>query len=95
MARTKADTEDIHPRSHPEDRQEGNFNPDPILEGWSGHPADAVAGASGVGPDPHARAGHGPSGEAGDDDGAGNPSPRGEEVRYGQDDADQGDLGAA
>lgn len=40
---------DIHPRSHPEDRNEGNLNPDPVLECWidgacshspSGDPSD-------------------------------------------------------
>lgn len=92
MSRTNPRTLDIHPRSHPEDRQEGNFNPDPNLECWTCASADAEpAGGNSA---RQVLAVHGPSGEAGDDDGAGNPSPRQEEVRYGQDDADQGHMGA-
>lgn len=85
--------QDIHPRSHPDDRQEGNFNPDPNLECWTCGPDGAEP--SGGAPASPVLAVHGPSGEAGDDDGAGNPSPRPEAVRYGQEDADQGHLGPA
>jgi hypothetical protein len=35
---------------------------------------------------------HGPSGEAAEDDGAGNPSPREEESRYGLDDEEQDEM---
>jgi len=92
MSRKQPDLEDIHPRSHPEDRQEGSFNPDPNLEAWTGAPEEAEA-AGGATP-AQAQAIHSPEGEAGDDDGAGNPSPRPKEGRYGQEDADQSDLGA-
>jgi hypothetical protein len=94
MSRKQTDLEDIHPRSHPEDRQEGSFNPDPNLEGWTGAPADAEPAGGGSTATAPARAIHSPEGEAGDDDGAGNPSPRPEEGGYGQEDADQSDLGA-
>jgi hypothetical protein len=119
---------DSHPRSHPEDRNEGNLNHDPVVA--IGDPADefdlstdiatdAIPDAEapttlpsrearnpeavmaeeagsppGMGPEEWDRIGspdatrHGPSGEAGDDDGAGNPSPRESLERYGSDDVD-------
>ena len=92
MSRKQPDLEDIHPRSHPEDRQEGSFNPDPNLEAWTGASAEAAEAGGGT-PGP-AQAIHSPGGEADDDDGAGNPSPRAEESPHGPEDADQGDLGA-
>lgn len=92
MQRTNPETEEIHPRSHPEDRQEGSFNPDPNLECWTCVPDEAAAQSADAGHP--VLAAHAPSGEVGDDDGAGNPSPRGEDGGYGQEDADQGHLGA-
>ena len=89
--------EDEFPRSLPEDRSEGNLNPDPNVECHGSCPpqgeASGEAQASGAQPPSasgHPLAGmHHPSGEPEDDDGAGNPLPREvEEPRYGLDDAD-------
>ena len=68
---------DAHPRSLPEDRSEGNLNPDPVLE--CGMCGSFMARS--------------PSGESEDDDGAGNPSPRTEEIRYGSDDEEEDEMG--
>lgn len=77
--------DDVHPRSLPEDRSEGNLNPDPIV---ACH--DCPPGESGEHADWHnPSATHTPSGEPSDDDGAGNPSPRVTENRYGLEDADE------
>jgi hypothetical protein len=72
-----AKRDDVHPRSLPEDRSEGNLNRDPVLE--CGMCGSYMARS--------------PSGESEDDDGAGNPSPRTEEMHYGSDDEEEDEMG--
>lgn len=78
---------DIHPRSLPEDRAEGNLSPDPNLEHGILHPG-------GHAPSVRDPAGHAPSGEPWDDDGAGNPLPRNPAARYGLEDEEEDEMGA-
>lgn len=76
--------DDEHPRSLPEDRSEGNLNPDPVVECRDDCPPTGRAPG-----EPRPAGYHHPSGEPDDDDGAGNPSPREvEELHYGLEDAD-------
>ena len=88
--------DDEIPRSLPEDRSEGNLNPDPNVECHGSRPPQGrssgesqATGAEHPSADWHPATGlHHPSGEPEDDDGAGNPSPREEVIQYGLDDAD-------
>lgn len=83
--------DDEIPRSLPEDRSEGNLNPDPNVE-CHDHcaPQDRASGEGQAYAESHHAGSHHPSGEPDDDDGAGNPSPREvDESHYGLEDADE------
>lgn len=75
--------DDEFPRSLPEDRSEGNLNPDPNVECHESCPPEHRPAEA------HHPMAHHPSGEPDDDDGAGNPLPREDETHYGLEDADE------
>lgn len=85
---------DIHPRSLPEDRSEGNLNPDPNLEHGLQHTGHASSSQPFSPASNQKASGHAPSGEPWDDDGAGNPLPRNPAARYGLEDEEEDEMGA-